>query len=156
MFLFLGARSQSIERYVFSTSGSEGTDGSLIIGSNIGELMSESYIDASAILTQGFIQPEGDLFTIIENYWNDATASVFPNPFAGSLFVELKLAICDDLEVRVTNILGQTVYPLIKKNISGNECNMELSFDSYKSGLYFIKVESVKNGYRKTFKVSKY
>lgn len=76
---------------------------------------------------------------------NDLTWNVSPNPTKGILNFEFNLPL-NDLEIVVTNSLGQEIYHL-KSNINSSEMNINLTGNS--DGIYLIKILTNNQVYRK-------
>jgi hypothetical protein len=64
-----------------------------------------------------------------ENYF-----SVFPNPSNGKFYIESKIGIKSDLEIKIYNSLGEILFTTKFKN--------EIDLTSFSNGIYFIEVNT--------------
>ena len=144
--------SQSLQRYsAFSCSGDYSNIGTLQLQSNIGELMADTYIGSQNIFTQGFVQPEAPITTKIKEIVNTGEANIFPNPVSDKLNVQLGLIEVSDIKIEVYDLLGKVQI----LSISDDNKNYELNFEPLNSGIYFMKISSVKSKFNKIFKINK-
>ncbi len=157
-FLFLHCTfsySQYVQRATFfSTGGNYGNNGSLQLQSNIGELMSDTYTSGSSMISQGFVQPDLSLITIVvENPFVEAKA--FPNPVLSQLTLELNLTEADGVVIDVYDIFGKKEAIDFTSNYSSLKSSFILNLEKLSSGIYFIRIGSQKNKFNKIFKVNK-
>ena len=74
---------------------------------------------------------------------------LYPNPTSDFLFVKMPDEVVEDLEISVTNTLGQTLPSFfIEKNNEG----IRLDVNSFDSGIYFLKIK--KESEERTWKVN--
>lgn len=66
--------------------------------------------------------------------------SVYPNPTAGNVNLNINLADANDLTISITNVLGATVKTVNMKNVSFATEQIDLS--NLQSGLYLMKITS--------------
>jgi hypothetical protein len=153
LFVNLNIYSQSIQRYVFSSSGSIGNEGALTIESNIGELISDTYSDSAIIMSQGFVQPEASVLTLVESQTDISGVYVFPNPFISSLFIQAEIEKAGDLEIEACDVLGHNI--LIEKPEYVTKSVYELNVEKWLPGIYFIRIKSPANPVNRVIKVIK-
>jgi hypothetical protein len=146
--------SQSIQRFAFSTSGSNGF-GPSSIQSNIGELMVNTYSNASNFLSQGFVQNDQLSINVNTVGFNVIHGNAFPNPVSENLTVELNALDCSDVIIEVYDIMGKQQLAETKMSVNNGKHNYELNFGSIVSGIYFVRVFSAKNQFSQVFKVTK-
>ncbi|MBX7182878.1 MAG: T9SS type A sorting domain-containing protein, partial [Bacteroidia bacterium] len=81
----------------------------------------------------------------VENpLWNDTQVIIFPNPFSNSLTVQFSSSPAKDVQVVLTNTLGQEVYRTESKP---NTC-LSLSLPELRSGIYYLSLHSGENSAR--------
>ena len=157
IFLFFNtveAFSQSIQRSViFSSAGNYADAGTLHLQSNIGELMADTYAHPQGMLSQGFVQPETMMITLVNDHAGKIEAKAFPNPVTDKLYIELGATDVSSLVIEVFDLLGKKQsLPLSKANAGGH---YELSFEDMQAGIYFVRISSGSGHYTKTFKINK-
>lgn len=74
--------------------------------------------------------------------------SVYPNPAKDLLYIDLKDVSFNDLQIRMTSIVGQ-VLPI--ENLSSNPSSIELNVQNYSKGLYLIEIST--SSFSKSYKV---
>jgi hypothetical protein len=85
---------------------------------------------------------ESDFAVGVENVLNSANFSVspnYPNPFNGVTSFTIQLASASEINIKVTNLLGETVF---NNNLTLNSGAHSISFnqDKLSSGVYFYNV----------------
>ena len=77
----------------------------------------------------------------IQNIHSISELNVSPNPSSGFFTVQFKMDTPKDLELRVTNLLGQQVF---EQNIQGTtgELNYEIDLSDQPIGFYLIELRS--------------
>lgn len=146
--------SQSIERYVFTSAGSN-RSGPSSIQSNFGELMINTYSNSSNILTQGFVQNDQLTINVYSAAPNVLEVKVFPNPVISNLTVEFNAIYCADIAIEVYNALGEKQIYESNYSFLNEKYLCDLNFDKIMSGIYFVRMSSVKNQFNKVFKITK-
>lgn len=150
-------QAQSVKRDAFYSSGSFATGASVSLQSNIGELMAATWNNSQNYLSQGFVQPDQSLITLVNT--KDATieAKAFPNPVAAKLSVELSGAgNINDLTVEVFDIVGKKQQvPLTEIYSNDSKSKFELDLKGLTSGIYFIRITSGGKEFSKTLKINK-
>lgn len=146
------AFAQSIQREVIATAGGVGTTGGVTLESNIGEFFIETYTGSPDLLTQGFLQPDTLLSTVVAEVHPDAPGIAYPNPVAGKLYINLGIENERGLQIGIIDVLGAVhaagfVY-------SGNG-TYEIDFSNFSAGVYFVRVQSAVTGYSNVFKISR-
>jgi hypothetical protein len=66
--------------------------------------------------------------------------SIYPNPTQGMINVAFQLANTDDVEITVSNLVGDVVSKTSKKNVSA--VNVQLDLTSQSAGIYYVKIQS--------------
>jgi hypothetical protein len=75
--------------------------------------------------------------TLVQNF----TMRTFPNPSAGQFTVELELAAPEKIELRVVNMLGQTVFSSESMINAGNQ-SFPVNLNSIENGTYFVQIQA--------------
>jgi hypothetical protein len=145
--------SQSIQRFSFA-SGAGMNGSTLLLESNIGELMVDTYNSGTNLLTQGFIQNDDFLLDYTTNL-RAIQGKVFPNPVSSFLNLELEMLAYTELSIEVYDMLGKKQTVQINKHFKGSKVVYELNFENINSGFYFVKVISADNRFNEVFKITK-
>jgi hypothetical protein len=66
--------------------------------------------------------------------------SIYPNPTQGMINVAFQLANTDDVEITVSNLVGDVVSRITKKNVSA--VNVSIDLTSQSAGIYYVKIQS--------------
>ncbi len=137
LFLFSTVKSQTIERSVLSPFGGSYKAGSYQLHSNAGEPIIEYSITDSAIIIQGFIQPNNSGPTAI---WKDdfvkSEFSIYPNPTNSEFTIRFDKFKPGPYKIQITNSLGALLYS------SCDSFNLfhQISANHWDSGIYFVNV----------------
>ncbi|CAN5463282.1 hypothetical protein BH10BAC1_BH10BAC1_10500 [soil metagenome] len=147
--------SQSIQREVFSSAGNYNSTTTFSLQSNIGELMSSTFTNTTAVLSQGFVQSD-QLFTNLASIdFSLVYGNAFPNPVADNLSIEFYALDCSDVVIEVYDILGKMQILETSNGFLNEKYRCDLNFNKITSGIYFVRVSSLKNNYSQIFKVTK-
>jgi hypothetical protein len=79
------------------------------------------------------------LITGIENEITDAGFSIYPNPSYGNITVEFNGNEVSELNIEVTNALGQILYSNTMLNMN-NHSSITIDLKNFASGMYFIQL----------------
>jgi len=148
--------SQSIDRDVYSTSGSYIVNSGIAISYNIGEPIVFTGTGASSILTQGFEQEDLATITSVNLTNSIMSATVFPNPVGEQLYINfVSNIIINDFELEVFDIQGKKINSENIYASAFSNKNFSIDFSSFKNGVYLIRLTSASHNYSKVFKISK-
>jgi len=75
---------------------------------------------------------------------NIVTAHVYPNPVSNTLNLELNMKYAEPVNIKIYDVTGKVVSET-NTNISGGVQNMQIDASSLTSGLYFLRMEMIKN-----------
>jgi type IX secretion system substrate protein len=100
----------------------------------------------------GLISPQG---TVLKNSVCQTTAintindnemklQVYPNPNTGSFNLNFNSSIVNNINLEITEAIGQTFYTEQIKNFQGNYVK-EFDFNNISSGIYYLQLKSEKN-----------
>ena len=64
---------------------------------------------------------------------------VSPNPTQNKITIEIPAVLSGDIEVRIKNVLGQT---MVSKIVNANTATVEVGLSNLSSGLYFVELHS--------------
>ncbi len=87
------------------------------------------------------------VFTGIENLFNDAGLSIYPNPSNGNLIVDWMNVKDEHLQMEIFNAIGKLIFSSTEM-ISNRHFRKELYLNDQPSGIFFIKIKmggSLKN-----------
>ncbi|MES2514666.1 MAG: T9SS type A sorting domain-containing protein [Bacteroidota bacterium] len=94
------------------------------------------YTKMSIIKQSGCGSPVGIPQSLI-NHDNDIDFAVYPIPATSFLQIELSKVHEAGTQIKINNLLGQTIY-----QSTANETNLTINCSEFKSGIYFVTVES--------------
>ena len=159
LFLFLAVKSafafsQSIERYAFSSAGSL-SSGLPMIQSNIGELMSDTYVTSGTMLTQGFVQNDQVSVNVDPTRPRDIQSKAFPNPVSSHLNITISSCECAELFIEVFDFSGKKVLSSTGSTFQSGKGAYELNLEGFSPGIYFISVRSDKDQLNQVFRITK-
>jgi Secretion system C-terminal sorting domain len=146
--------SQTLERNVISSSGTAVSTGGLIVSYNVGEAIVFTGSNATAILTQGFEQPEEAPLTI-RNFPNTVMeVTAFPNPVTDLVYIHVNdTLLVSDYQMEVIDVVGKKIKSPSFTSLSNDTFSIDLS--DLASGIYFFNVISFSNHINTTFKIIK-
>ncbi|MFH0865583.1 MAG: T9SS type A sorting domain-containing protein, partial [Bacteroidota bacterium] len=110
-FLLLSAillHSQTVERFVVSSSGSSYSGPTLQVDYTVGEAVISTVSNTNNILTQGFQQPES-MITDLDETSSDLNITYYPNPCYDICYISLGNSESETMNVQVYDILGQLI-----------------------------------------------
>jgi len=117
---------------VISSSGDSYSNGSVIMDYTLGEIVVETHINSTTILTQGFHQGVLKVNTSVENI--DIKTKVYPNPTTNFIIIELEKNV--NADILVYDINGKIV---IKDKLN-DEQQKQLDFSFLNQGNYFLHI----------------
>ncbi|MCH2021692.1 MAG: T9SS type A sorting domain-containing protein [Saprospiraceae bacterium] len=141
---------QSLERYVIGSFGNfSSTTAGTTLSSTLGEIVGTTESSHSAIITQGFQQPDPLTITSIFNPKQyNLDIDVFPNPTTQYVTIKKDNLMC--LYGELTNPLGQIIDSYIfKQKIT------QINLKSITPGTYFLSIKSTNNQFIQSFKIQK-
>jgi len=147
-------RAQSVDRSVYSTSGRSVSNADLSVSYTIGESVVFTGSSSSAVLSQGFEQPEPAVITSSTSAVAFMDINAYPNPVTDLLYVHVNSsAPVTDLDVEVTDVFGKKISTQHVAGFSNSTFSLSLSY--YPAGVYFIRVFSAAHRLNNTFKIIK-
>jgi hypothetical protein len=105
-------------------------------------------------LTQGFIQND-PLFVGFPVRNSPESIRIYPNPIVSNLTLELSFSDNSDVILDAFNVLGEQQVFQVKYALVNGKIVYDLNFDSISSGIYLLKIVSVKNQINETIKLIK-
>ena len=117
---------------VISSSGDSYNNGGVIMDYTLGEIVVETHINSTTILTQGFHQGILKVNTSVENI--DIKTKIYPNPTTNFLIIELEENV--NAELLVYDINGKIV---IKDKLN-EEQKKQLDFSFLNQGNYLLHI----------------
>ncbi len=145
VFLFTNIKAQTYSTLaeVISSGGGESTGGNY---SNFG-VIGETFVDYSVTggnynTSIGFLNASDIIVEIDEENFNEQI-KIYPNPAKDKLTLEWT----DNIKIKkitLSNILGQVVYTIKGKNI--NIRNFVIDLSNYKSGVYYLNIQTKEDG----------
>ena len=98
--------SQSLSPQVIASSGNSFSNASARIEFTVGEVATSTLTAGSNTLTQGFQQPEVEIFSL-ENYHSDYSFTLYPNPT--EQFVTVVSTKEEDMQVHIFDLNGKAI-----------------------------------------------
>ena len=144
-----GVHAQSVTPDIRTSSGGYGASSTANVSWSIGEPVTETAVGSNARLTQGFEQPRFNLtigMVEIEAAWS---ISVYPNPTADMLSVELAEDHVDANAV-LFDAAGKRA---IEQRITARRTTLDLS--ALPAGEYLLDLRDRMNGKRAQFTINK-
>lgn len=138
--------SQSLSREVVGSAGDVFVTAGGALEWTLGEFMTETFVQNSSVLTQGFHQPETEAKIDLTGY------AVFPNPVSDYLTV--RVVKKGSYNVELFNILGQKS---ISKTVNLNLDNATFQIDMkiLDSALYLLRIVNTDKNESIFFKIEK-
>jgi hypothetical protein len=150
--LGLALQAQTLTPFVISTSGAFYSNSAGMLSTTIGELAAVTTLSSgNNFLTQGFQQPEDFSVSIPEIQENGLAFDVYPNPSSGNFTLALNTEQDSKVAVRVSDMLGQTVYFETFYHISGY-ASRDISLEKMAEGVYLLEVVNTEVSSGKTIK----
>jgi len=148
--------SQSISPYVVSTNGSIFSQTTFSLSWTLGQIASSSLFAVDNVLSQGFQQPYYyDPIDIPEHHQGVADIHIYPNPAKGFVNIEYSTAKKTRITIELLDLLGNRIRPETNKDSDIFPQVMRLPVDDIKSGIYLLRVISVRTNVFKIYKIVK-
>jgi hypothetical protein len=126
---------------VINTTGGSFSTPETVMFFSIGEPVTITSSGTSAILTQGFLQPEAggwvEIITIADQNWE---VKVFPNPATDFVTIQLVQSVSEDVNLRLYSTDGKLV---LTDQIPKGNYNAELSLRHLAAGWYCLHLTTV-------------
>lgn len=133
------AQAQSISPQVIGSSGGYYTSTGATLSSTCGEPVIETVNSSTAIITQGFQQPESSGVGILEPGVS-INVNIYPNPTFGNVRVEIGEPT-SDYTVHLFDITGKQ---LSSYRHPQNQSSMEIDLTNLAGGNYMLKISDHK------------
>ena len=146
-FVFI-AKSQTVSPELISSAGDNFSYSNYQLEWSIGEIQTETYSNTENVLTQGFHQ-NSYIVTTVEDLRADFKISVYPNPTADFISLNVQNLEFENMQYTITDLTGRLLQ-------NGNITNdiEQFNFSNYAVGTYFISVQQ-NSQLVKTFKIIK-
>jgi len=93
-----------------------------------------------------------DSVNVVNDYYTENTISIFPNPAIDFVMVTLSVVEPSDVNVSISDMLGNKVYCLERESLDTGFHTKKLDVSRLDNGIYFLRISS--NGMDKIFKVA--
>lgn len=145
------SNAQSVSPDVIGSAGDVYANGSGQIQWTLGEVMTETFLSPSNMLTQGFHQPF-DLSSGISEPGRDNIADVYPNPATDAVTIHFN-TLKGKLNLSLLDVTGKV---LQSQDVTAGAFNtQELSVKEYADGMYFLRISCTESNYNQTIRVIK-
>lgn len=91
--------------------------------------------------------------TASSNFYFENSVKIVPNPFATITTLEFNLLTTENTSLEIVDVVGRTVRNIALENLTLGNNKISLDLSELKNGIYFCKVNSLKN--QQTFKLIK-
>jgi Zn-dependent metalloprotease len=82
-----------------------------------------------------------DATTSVENFNNEFSLAVYPNPSSGNVNIDLNLSEKQNVSVSVTDVLGRTIESIPNKQYAAGENKLSIAQKiSYEPGVYLVNI----------------
>ncbi len=142
---------QSISPQVIASAGTHYSAGNAQLSWTIGEPVITTVSNGSNIITQGFHQTLLTTTAVEEQTVAGVNVSVFPNPTADVLNINLVNNL-KDLQLDLFDMNGKL---LQARKIGSAESNLQISMNEYARANYLLRVYSIDGSVNYTYKVQK-
>jgi hypothetical protein len=139
------------QQEVVATAGEHNTNNNIQVSWTLGETVTETGTNTSAIITQGFHQTNLTVTQINNKYFNpeNLNIQIYPNPTVNNVNLDIKGDNIPELYYKLTNETGKNIN-------SGNLTNKtNIDFSNLDPSVYFITIYTKNNNYNKVFKIIK-
>lgn len=160
LYLFLVLISLDTSAQIIAPSIINASGGYTIINSNTYEWSIAEMVDVSTyntgtnFITTGLLQPLDENLSVHLLPNNNASISVYPNPFTSLISLNIKSDDLHNIQVVVKNILGQLVYQQAYVLMSNNEV-VQINLNQLSVGPYVIEVNNSNQNLLLTEKIIK-
>ena len=144
--------SQEVTPEVMSSGGGYFEQANGSVSFTIGEIMTETFEQTSATITQGFQQSDLLSTEIEEDLYVEFDVNVFPNPAGNLLTIDFAENLEEDISYSLTDISGKT---LQNGSIEKGSQNTQLNVQPLAAGVYFLKLSNAEEETYKTYKIQK-
>jgi hypothetical protein len=139
---------QAIAPEVIASAGDNYSNSQGSLNWTLGEPIIATENSNNYYLTQGFQQPATIIVTAINSTSGQGSLNVYPNPFAGSVYIQRDGG--KRLQVQLTDMNGKIV---MNKILSPSENQLELS--TLANGVYLLNVYDSENQLMQSLKIEK-
>lgn len=143
---------QTLTQEVKASSGDfyQQINGSMQV--TMGEPLTETYINPSAKLYQGFEQGSYSIVSVEElTKIENLNVNLFPNPSNGIFKIDIKSDDIINFIIDIKDALGKS---FINKTVKSNEIET-IDLTVFASSIYYVSISNSDKNYRKTFKLIK-
>ncbi|MFH1321651.1 MAG: LamG-like jellyroll fold domain-containing protein [Bacteroidota bacterium] len=98
-----------------------------------------SYIDGNSCTDSAQQDVNVSACTGIENLEFINNFKIYPNPNTGEFTLEMKIPEMQDIQINITNILGESIYAKTLDNIKGN-CKKQIDLRAIPTGIYNLQL----------------
>jgi hypothetical protein len=133
--------SQSLSPQVISSSGAFLSVVGYSLSQTVGEMsMVETFKGSSAILTQGFQQPESNgNVGILDFTAAGGVLEIFPNPAVDYFRLNFEFAQSGEISILIYNTLGQNISSEYSDNYYAGSKSLLVTTSNLPSGFYYVK-----------------
>lgn len=146
---------QSLERQVIASTGGYSEANGVSLSFTVGEPVIETAVSGSIVLTQGFQQPDDITTGINDKPSVTVNYTVFPNPTANSIQIDLQSDKNVEVELALYDIQGQRISMFDKSTRIEGTAHEEMDLSSLAAAQYILVLSDTEGKPLKNFKVQK-
>ncbi|HQO31849.1 MAG TPA: T9SS type A sorting domain-containing protein [Chitinophagales bacterium] len=137
---------------VVASAGQEYINGNFVLNFTLGEPVVLTYENSTITLTQGFHQNVHAITTGIKMNSLDVSVTVFPNPTANKLQIELAKPDTDELTLLLFDMNGS----IVSQSKLGRDIQLQnIDVSALAAGVYFLQIANPAKNQINIYKVEK-
>ncbi|MEI7801489.1 MAG: T9SS type A sorting domain-containing protein [Bacteroidota bacterium] len=146
---------QSLSPTVIASYGKWSDNGGFTLSATSGEMMVQTFTSAANFLTQGFQQPEKLVDGIQQLNEDGLNISIFPNPTADLLTVNLEAENAEGYAAVMYDVLGRML--ALPGTLDRNRTQLQQTFNlsQLPSATYFVCILNAQGEINHSFKIQK-
>ncbi len=151
----LASNAQSLDRQVIGSAGGYEEQGGYSLSFTVGEPVVETAISGTLVLTQGFQQPDDVTVGINDVVKIDMDYSIFPNPTANQLTVQLTADKVVEVYISLHDMLGKELSQLNRKVLVDGVTQQQYDLTSLAAANYMLVLSDKEGNMLGQFKIQK-
>lgn len=146
---------QSISPSVIASWGNYSNNGGYSLSATSGEMMTQTFIAGSNILTQGFQQPDDKDVSVQQLVDDGLIIKIFPNPTSDLVTVNLEADNAENYFAVMYDLLGRTLALPGTLDRSHTQLQQTFNLSQLPSATYFICIINAQGEINHSFKIQK-
>ncbi len=151
----IASHAQSLDRQVIGSTGGYEEQGGYSLSFTVGEPVVETAITGSLLLTQGFQQPDDITVGINDVVKLEMNYSIFPNPTANQLTVQLSADEVVEVYISLHDMLGKELSQLNRTVLVDGVTQQHYDLSNLAAANYMLTLSDKKGNLLGQFKIQK-